>query len=723
MEVIRVALDVPVYGLFDYLSPEDKKVGIGERVIVPFGHRQMSGIVMEVNTNSQVEFLRLKKILNIPGDMPPLSQDIIHLAHFCAEYYHHPIGEVIHATLPTLMRKSRAHKIKTEQEWILNDYKQELLSTLSRSPSKLKLYQALKNKPLNDTEIRTISAQSHKTLKIWESQGFITQREIQRPEQHDVVYHALPQLNIDQEKAVNAISEKLEDFTVWLLQGITGSGKTEVYMRLIHKVIEHKKQVLIMVPEINLTPQLTQRIQERFSDICIVELHSGLGSAERLRNWLLAESGHARIVLATRLGVFTPLPELGLIILDEEHDISFKQQDGMRYHARDIAVMRSKHKKIPILLGSATPSLESLVNAKKGRYRHIFLPNRANPLAKLPKITLIDTRHFKLNEGLSEPVINALNQGIQTGEQSMLFLNRRGFAPVLYCPGCGWISPCKRCSAKMVVHLRHKILRCHHCGAFKPIPALCPDCGDPDLRPVGIGTQRLEESLVEFFPQAKVLRIDRDNTQGKNSLMNMFNRIAKGEIDIILGTQMLAKGHDFSNLTLVIILNVDSALFSADFRAHERLFSQLMQVAGRSGRGHLPGQVIIQTGFPDHPIFKALQSQDFTKFASVMLAERKTLNFPPFTHHAILRAEAAHVEIALTFLNHVKNLCPADSENLTVFDPVPAFMYRQNGMERAQLLIQSAHRNQLHQFLTKLLPQLPRRNDLRWHIDIDPVEV
>ncbi|MDE3020222.1 MAG: primosomal protein N' [Pseudomonadota bacterium] len=723
MEVIRVALDVPIYDLFDYLIPNDKRIAIGDRVIVPFGHRQMSGIVLEIGTKSQIETSRLKTVLDIPGDMPPLSPDIIELVYFCAEYYHYPIGEIVHTAIPSLMRQARFHKLKFEQEWLLTDREEQLLSALKHSPSKLKLYQILKARPISDSEARIINSQAHKILQAWQHQGHVKSRPIQAKLISYAAINSLPKLNLDQERTVNAILEKLDSFNAWLIQGITGSGKTEIYLRLIQKLLEHKKQVLMMVPEISLTPQLTQRIKERFSGLSIVILHSKLSPVERFRNWLLAASGHAKIVLTTRLGIFTPLPELGLIIIDEEHDSSFKQQEGIRYHARDIAVLRSKNKNIPILLGSATPSLESLFNAQKGRYHHILLPERAHPLAKPPKVSLIDIRPFKLLNGLSDPVITALKQGLTAGEQSMVFLNRRGFAPVLYCPSCGWISPCKRCSAKMVVHLNQKTLQCHHCGSVKPIPEYCPECGDPDLRPVGIGTQRLENTLANLLPQARILRIDRDNTQGKNTLANMLHKTASGEIDILIGTQMLAKGHDFPNLTLVVILNVDSALFSADFRSQERLFSQLLQVAGRTGRAHLPGRVLIQTQFPEHSIFKALQRQDFTAFAKTMLDERKALNFPPYTHFAILRAEASKLEDAIAFLNQARNKIHPLTANIIIFDPVPALMYRQNGMERAQLLFQATNRSELHQFLSSLLPQLTRRSDMRWHIDIDPIEV
>ncbi len=533
-----------------------------------------------------------------------------------------------------------------------------------------------------------------------------------------------PALTEEQQNAIAAIAPS--GFAVHLLHGVTGSGKTEVYLRLVERALALGRQALLLVPEINLTPQLEERVRARFADTEVVSLHSELAEAARERNWRAAFAGEARIVLGTRLSVFTPLPELGLIVVDEEHDASFKQQDGMRYSARDVAVFRARQFDIPIVLGSATPSLESWANAQGGRYGMITLKERANPQAQLPAVHVLDTRKLVLQEGVSQPLIAAIEARLERGEQSLVFLNRRGYAPVLACPACGWVSRCKRCAANLVLHLADRRLRCHHCGFENGIPKACPTCGNQDIHPFGRGTQRLETWVQERFPTARVLRVDRDSVKSRKQWEAVLERIHGGEADILVGTQMLAKGHDFPKLTLVGALGADSALFAADWRAPERLFAQLMQVAGRAGRAELKGEVIIQTQYPDHPLFAALVAHDYPGFAAQQLKEREQAGFPPYAFQAVLRAEATEMATAINFLEQAAALPEASSDaRVMIYDPVPMKMARLANLERGQLLVESPSRPALQAFLPQwreAIAQLKTPGKLRWHIEVDPLE-
>ncbi|MBA3032023.1 MAG: primosomal protein N' [Gammaproteobacteria bacterium] len=534
----------------------------------------------------------------------------------------------------------------------------------------------------------------------------------------------LPVAMPDQVIAIDAITAA-SGFQTFLLHGVTGSGKTEVYLRAIAAVLERGGQALMLVPEIALTPQLESRVSARFPSAHIVAAHSGVGDAARTRAFLAALEGRAAIVLGTRLSVFMPLPALQLIVVDEEHDASFKQQEGLRYSARDVAIFRAKQRAIPIVLGSATPSLETFHHASCGRYRKLDLPLRA-VAAAMPTVATVDTRKEKLQDGLSAALLAAVGARLEKGEQSLLFLNRRGYAPVLACPACGWISHCRRCAANMVLHLADRRLRCHHCGLEVAIPHTCPDCGNLDLQPFGRGTQRLEVALTERFPTARILRIDRDSADSPKKWHALLAAIHAGEADMLVGTQMLAKGHDFPKLTLVGVVGADAALFAADFRAPERLFAQLMQVGGRSGRAHLPGAVLIQTEYPDHPLYRALINHDYSAFANEQLAERAVAGFPPFTFQALLRAEAPALPQALEFLATAVTSAEAlGAPDIMLYDPVPMRMARLKNRERAQLLVESKSRPALQSFLADWMPRLyalktPR--ELRWHLDVDPQE-
>lgn len=726
--ILKIALDVPLATLFDYRADTAGEEDVGRRVQVSFGRRKMVGMIVALAGHSDHPPAQIKPLLHVFRDTPPLPRDILALLQFCSDYYHHPLGEVIFTALPQRLRSDQPNTPPRRLSYALTPAAPPLDDLPARARVQRKLLQHLQQTGAAPRKaLLALSPSAARHVREMLGLGWITQGQETRPALAAIPSSSaplLPRLNTEQAEAIAEIQSATPGFVPWLLLGVTGSGKTEIYLRLAASQLEQGRQVLVLVPEINLTPQLETRFQTRFPGVPVVALHSSLNDTERLHHWLLAQSGAARIVLGTRLAVFTPMPELGLIIVDEEHDSSFKQQDGLRYSARDMAVARAKQRDIPVLLGSATPSLESYHNALSGRYRLLRLTRRAVEAAQLPAIRRIDLRTQKPLDGLTEPLLQALGENLARGRQSLVFINRRGYAPVLTCSQCGWLAPCLRCSSRLVVHLREGRLRCHHCGHEERIPRACPDCGNPDLAPVGQGTQRIEDILTERFPDARILRIDRDSTRRKHALAEMLHEVHEERVDILVGTQILAKGHDFKRLTLVGALNVDGALYSADFRAAERLFALLMQVAGRAGRAAEPGTVLIQTQFPDHPLFEALQRQDYEAFAATQLAERKQAGFPPFCHQALLRAEATRLETAMDFLRQAKNRAGTDDPAITVYDAVPAPMARLAGRERAQLLVQADSRGMLQQFLSRWHAALSalKARQIRWSLDVDPLD-
>lgn len=734
MKILRVALDVPLDTLFDYLAPSDGPTPTpGARVLVSFGRRKLVGVVMETADRSELPAGKLKPVSAVFRDAPPLSAEILRLLRFCADYYRHPLGEAVLNALPTRLRQVEPATAKPGWLCLTEAGRRVAVEELpARALVKRKLLQALQQNGALDREaVRALSPSAPQAAKAFIEQDWVTEellpptdRELREPAVDYAAPAAAPQLNAAQQEAVAALLGESHGFHPWLLHGITGSGKTEIYLQLIARVLAQGGQALVLVPEINLTPQLETRFRARFPNTRLASLHSRLNPTERLEHWLAAQSGQAGIVLGTRLAVFAPMPKLRLVIVDEEHDPSFKQQDGLRYSARDVAVIRAKQAGVPVILGSATPALESYYNALQGRYRLLELPQRAVAGAALPQIATIDLRRLKLVEGLSEPLIEALRGRLARREQSLVFINRRGYAPVIACGQCGWVSTCHRCSSRLVLHLREKRLRCHHCGHEARVPHACPDCGNADLRPVGQGTQRIEAALASLFPEARVLRIDRDSTRRKHALPKLLRQVHEGEADIVVGTQILAKGHDFQNLTLVGVVDADGALYSGDFRASERLFAQLMQVAGRAGRAASHGEVLIQTQFPDHPLFSALRQHDYPAFARELLAEREQAGFPPFCHQALLRAEATRLEPVMAFLAQAKTAAEHLDFPVTVYDPVPAAMVRLAGNERGQLLVQAASRKLLQRFLQSWYGELDAvgARNIRWALDVDPLE-
>ncbi|MDR2677900.1 MAG: primosomal protein N' [Zoogloeaceae bacterium] len=670
MQILRIALDIPLQHLFDYRPPENAALPPtpGLRVRVPFGRGEKIGIVVAVDDRSDLPPEQLKAALEFLEDAP-LPADLLRLCAFASTYYQAPLGELLLRALPPALQKPRATQRRASK----------IVRASSRADSA---------PPLTDEQATAVAT------------------------------------------VLGASATGGGGYAPFLLFGVTGSGKTEVYLCLIAAMLAAGRQCLLLTPEINLTPQLEARIRGRFPEAGVVMLHSDLAEAARERAWRAAASGAARIVAGTRLAVFAPLPDLGLIVVDEEHDPSYKQQEGTRHSARDLAVFRARDLGIPVVLGSATPSLESWARAREARrggYSLLTLEKRAATAARLPAIRLVDTRNAKLEDGFSAPLLAALGARLAAGEQSLVFLNRRGYAPVLACPACGWVSRCPRCAANLVVHLQDKRLRCHHCGLERHVPRACPDCGNQDIHPFGRGTQRLEAALAARFPETRLLRVDRDAVKSRRQWEAVLKQIHAGEADILVGTQMLAKGHDFPRLTLVGVVGADAALFAADFRAPERLFAQLMQVAGRAGRADLPGEVLIQTEHPEHALYRALARHDYPGYAAALLKERREAGFPPYTYQAMLRAEAPQMEAALAFLKATVTAAeavgmPAD---ITLYDPVPMRLARLKNRERAQLLIESASRPRLQAFLPHwraALESLKLPTRLRWHLEVDPLE-
>ena len=692
--IARVALDLPLPELFDYTLHADSPICPGDWVIVPWGRSRRVGLVAALADSTTVPSDRLRLLEErLPG-MPRMPADWLELIGFGARYYHAGFGELALPAVPKLLRtvpgaRSRGSPVLRARE--------RFEASLPKPP------------------------------------------EPDRPSDSERV------LTPGQTEALSQI-QSCDGHAVFLLHGITGSGKTEVYFRWLEGLLarDPAAQALVLVPEIALTPQFAQRIRERFPMLPLAILHSDMPDAERAAHWLAAAEGRARIVLGTRLAVLVPLPALVAVVVDEEHDASFKQQEGARYSARDLAIALAARRGLPIVLGSATPSLESWHAARRGRYRLVSLRERASG-ASLPLVQRMALRGARVQHGLTDPAIAAINETVARGEQALIFLNRRGYAPVLNCGACGWLSRCDQCDAYRVMHRvgasvtaesppqRYRLV-CHHCGADQPVPRACPECGNVDLAGLGRGTQRLEEGLQSLFPGARIGRLDRDVARRRGAAQKMLDAAHAGEVDLLVGTQMLAKGHDFRRLTLVVVVDADAALFAADFRAPERLFATLMQVAGRAGRHHAASRVLIQTRFPEHPVFVALAAHDFDRFAADQLTEREQASLPPFVHQALLTVQARSADDTIAFLADArKRLLSADTDPpipdtvlaaLTVCDPVPMPLAQMRGLARAQMLIESASRPALHAALGPWLAALrEQRHPARWQLVVDPLEI
>jgi primosomal protein N' (replication factor Y) len=731
--ILHIAVPSPLHRLFDYTLPSalDKTtLQPGVRVNIPFGRQRLVGVLIDISDKTDIPSKKLKPITAVLDKTPVLSNTLLRLAQFASDYYHYPIGEVCAAMLPNHLRKGEPLLgPQTHRVYCLSD-SAAAESTIKRGVRQQQLWHAVNAAMpagLSEQHSRqlgipktAITALLKKGLLIEKKEKTDLTKSVFCTKDNDNIV-----LNEEQTLAINAIVDNLSHFTSYLLQGVTGSGKTEVYLQVINAVLAQNKQALLLVPEIGLTPQAVSRIQQRFP-VCTALLHSGLTDRERQLAWEQAANGEARIVIGTRSALFTPLKDPGVIIIDEEHDLSFKQQDGFRYSARDLAVFRAKLDNVPIMLGSATPSLESIQNAQANRYQWLHLTKRAGNAGE-PTYHLIDLRAQPLHTGIAIELRDKMTEQLTQGHQVLVFLNRRGYAPVLICHDCGWSAQCSQCDARMTLHSAKGRLQCHHCGLSRQKPTVCPDCQSDNIVPLGIGTERVATALIDLFPSIPVLRIDSDTTRSKGAMQHYVETIQQGQPCILLGTQMLAKGHHFPNVTMVAVLEADSGLYSADFRATERLAQLLWQVGGRAGRAEKPGYVFIQTHMPQHPLLQQLLQSGFSTFANSVLQQRQQTGLPPFGCMALLRAESAVQQRTHDFLSAVKQrIHDRLPEKVDVLGPIPAAMARRAGVYRMQLLLQSEERTCLQRALTMLVSLLncqKKQSGIRWIIDVDPQDV
>ena len=731
--ILKVAVPSPLYRDFDYLPPADADLGKllpGVRLKVPFGRQELTGVLLDTAGESAVPRAKLKAARRLLDDIPVIAADMLALARWAADYYRHPIGEVVQALLPVALRQGKAAAQAMTPLWRLNAVGREAdPDELKRAPRQRSLHALLLRHPagLEPAAIAEELPEPAAALRALLKRGWLEDAvQVDGPAHVEIPLPAITaktELNAAQKTAAAEVVGALGGYQAFLLDGVTGSGKTEVYLEAIAAAVANGRQALVLLPEINLTPQTLARFRVRFGSVAA--FHSGLSDGERLATWLAARDGSAPVIVGTRSAAWLPLKAPGLFIVDEEHDASFKQHEGFRYSARDLAVVRAQRAKVPVVLGSATPSLESLHNAAQARYTHLRLPERAGT-ARHPSMKLLDIRSRPLVEGLSDLLLDAVKRHLTAGGQVLLFLNRRGYAPTLMCHDCGTPEACKRCDARMTLHGDRRLV-CHHCGAERPVPRQCSHCGSQSFGAVGQGTERIEQALTELFPDAGVARVDRDSTRRKGSMEKLLGEVESGTRRLLVGTQMLAKGHDFPNVTLVGVLDADQGLFSSDFRASERMAQLIIQVAGRAGRADKPGEVLIQTHQPDHPLLNHLVQEGYGSFAAAALAERRLSGLPPYAALALLRAEAPAQAAPTAFLEAARDaLARRRVTGVSLLGPAPAPMERRAGRYRAHLLLQASQRAPLQKILAATLPELDelkQARKVRWSIDIDPVSL
>ena len=717
--LVSIAIPCPLRRHFDYLWPDTlgSAPQPGLRVRLPFGRRELVGVVLGESEGSQVDTAKLRAVSEVLDDSPSLSAELLALGHWAARYYHHPIGDCLHQMLPVALRRNTPPADAKPQHWQLADGA-ELEHIPARAAKQRALFTAFIEQPVLSRDDIREQGFSDAVFRALREQGLLVAAANPSPANPEQP----PTLNEEQRDALASIRDQQDQFSRFLLDGITGSGKTEVYLQAIAATLARGQQCLVLVPEIGLTPQTLRRFERRFPGR-VVAMHSGMSDGDRLRHWQAARRGDCDIVLGTRSAIFAELPRLGLVIVDEEHDSSYKQQDGWRYSARDIAVKRAADHQCPVILGSATPSFDSLHNADLGRYQLLRLTQRAGNAQQAP-IRLLDIRQQPLHEGLSDALLHACEQTLAAGNQVLLFLNRRGFAPTLQCHCCGWIADCTACDARMTVHYRRRQLRCHHCEAVRAMPDSCPDCGNSQWIYDGPGTERLELFLQKRFSQP-VLRIDRDTTANRGAMADLVEEVNAGEPCILVGTQMLAKGHHFPAVTLVGIIDMDAGLFSSDYRAIENSAQLLLQVAGRAGRADRPGEVLLQTHCPAHPVLQSLSQQGYRAFATTQLAERRLLELPPFSFGAVIRCDAPHLHDAEQFLQQLRGALSPPEPGWQLIGPLPAPMTRRAGRYRASLILQAEQRGQLHRQLQHActVAEALGQRSLRWSVDVDPIEL
>ncbi|HEY6527813.1 MAG TPA: primosomal protein N' [Cellvibrionaceae bacterium] len=730
---LRLAIPSPLRRLFDYLPPNDitparlAALQPGLRCQVSFGkQKSIVAFLIEVVDYTEVSEGKLKPVETILDEEPFLTAANLELAHWVANYYQHPLGEVLWGALPGVLRKGGP--LPRARAWQhLPEGKGLGPQALKRNKSQQAVHQyLLREQLLTQDQCRALGFKTTAVKQLMEK-GLVEETWVQHAFKPPTDILREPhQVATDEQKAALA-SVCLGQFQAVLLDGTTGSGKTEVYLQLIGRALEQGKQALVLVPEIGLAPQTLARFRQRFC-VPLVELHSNLSEGERVKHWWAAAQGEARIVIGTRLALFTPMADLGVIIVDEEHDASFKQNEGLRYSARDLSLVRGQLEQVPVVLGSATPSLETLNNAQAGRYLHLRLTQRAGP-AQVPRISLVDMRLEKQQAGLSMTSLDALDACIGRGEQALVFINRRGYSPSLLCQDCGWSAQCVRCDAPMTLHLSPHHLHCHHCDAQQPPPNRCPSCQSARLMPLGQGTEKAEEFLAQQFANVQVSRVDQDSMGRKHAMQELLNRVHLGMPCILVGTQMLAKGHHFPHLTLVVIVDADQGLLSGDFRATERLGQLITQVSGRAGRAALPGQVLLQTFKPDHPLLQCLLEQDYSAYAQMLLSERRQINLPPFGALALIRVEDKDSQKAQEFLTKIRSLAEqihAPSPRYQYLGPIPALLEKRNHFYRYQLHLRTGSKSSLQQLLKPLMAALqewPEATRLRWSLDVDPQDL
>lgn len=734
--VVRIAVPSPLRRIFDYLVPDSvlndspgTKADIGCRALVTFGRRQVTGLIVGTGTTSEFDINKLKPVERLLDSAPLLPESLFTLFIWAANYYQHPIGDALFSTLPILLRKGDPLPDSSERYWQLTTKGKGLglgPASLKRAPSQQALIEQLQTQE-KVTDATLVATYSRAILSSLESKELIEALMVKIPPYSldNILKEEALTLDSCQQKAIDSIDD--HGFNTYLLDGVTGSGKTEIYLQVIEKTLRYGRQALVLIPEISLTPQTEKRFRDRFH-VPLVTLHSGLTDKQRLTAWMSAKSGDAKIILGTRSAIFTPLHSPGVIILDEEHDQSYKQQEGFRYSARDLGVIRARQENIPIILGSATPSIESLNNCEVGRYKHLFLKHRAGN-ATQPEWTLIDLKAERTEAGVSSSTLSAIKQTIANGHQVLVFLNRRGFAPAMLCHQCGWSADCNQCDSRLTVHRARGRLICHHCDYQQRIPHLCPSCKGQQLIAAGEGTERSEAYLQQCFPNTKVLRVDRDSTRKKGAMKEVFDIVDGGDPCILIGTQMLSKGHHFANVTLVAVLDADSGLFSPDFRSHERMGQLLTQVAGRSGRGKIPGRVLIQTHQPEHPLLEMLIEKGYGYFAAQLLSERELSQLPPFRYMSVIRAESDRANEAEAFLRTARQIAESISPPtplLGYLGPLPAMLEKRAGRFRFVLQIEAEKRSILQALLSSLTLQLEGHKAarrVRWSIDVDPQEL
>lgn len=721
---LKIALPLPLPRLFDYRAPSlalPSVEDVGRRVRVPFGTRELIGLVAAVGARDE-HAAELKSALAYLDDEALFHGELLTSLRWLAAYTHAPLGEVLATALPAALRRGEPLPDTHLWAWQLTPAGETEVTRLRSGSRPRRLAEWLQSQP-RDEDALDADIEGWRSAARALAQRGLAERVAVPASQLAPHPQSGPVPNEEQAAAIAAVADAAQGFAPFLLDGVTGSGKTEVYLHAIAQCLARGKQALVLVPEIGLTPQMLARFRARLG-VPVHALHSGLNDGERARTWAAAWRGEARVIVGTRSAVFTPLPDAGLIVIDEEHDASYKQQDGIRYHARDFALVRGKALDVPVLLGSATPSLESLHNARQGRYWHLRLHKRAGE-AKPPSVRVLDIRKRPLDAGLSPELMVAIRSAINAGGQALVFKNRRGYAPVLLCHDCGWSAHCKRCDAPMTVHAGGRRLQCHHCGARQPAPPACPDCAGLALQPQGVGTERIEDALAEKFADVPVLRIDRGSTRRKDALEKLFEKFG-AKPGVLVGTQMLAKGHDLPNLTLVAVVGIDEGLFSADFRAGEKLAQLLIQVSGRAGRAEKPGEVWLQTHHPEHPLLQTLINGGYHAFVEAELAQREAAGFPPFSHLALLRAEAKHADAPMAFLQAAKATIRQNDATVDISGPLPAPMPKRAGMYRAQLLLSSPNRRELHASIEAALTDiyaLSEARKVRWSLDVDPMDL